>query len=235
MSEMLGNLHLLSLRVDQAIPCFEELVQRDPQDVRAAHKLAVAHGLQGEGALALAWINEAFRRLAETPPHPRQADDDASFWDALSEAIHTHRPALGAWRFGVGLAMVKAIDSTAFALRLLESMPEQDADPREVAEMTEALTVWMRRAQTGWQSRGQSVKAAGSGGHRPGRVTRLAIFAAFLGAGVALGLTGCGSDEDDPTGPVSRGSCIECHTDQDRLMATADPEEEPEPGESGEG
>jgi hypothetical protein len=64
---------------------------------------------------------------------------------------------------------------------------------------------------------------------------RSTLGSALTGAMVvfALGLAGC-SDEDHPVVPEGSG-CLDCHSDQARLQATADPDEEPQDEDPGEG
>lgn len=56
-----------------------------------------------------------------------------------------------------------------------------------------------------------------------------------VGAIVAfsLGLPAC-SDDDHPLVPDG-STCLDCHSDQAQLMATADPDEEPQDEDPGEG
>lgn len=235
MSEMLGNLNLLSLRVEQAIPCFEDLAARNPADPRATHKLAVAWALRGNAKEARRWIHETLERIATVPGCRGRGDDEHTFWEALAESIHAHRAQLGAWRFGIGLAMLKAPESTIFALRLLESIPQQDVESEELRGLVDELNRWKQRIDFVDSTQ---QKASGPVESNPGRsgARRLMIAAALLLGAGALGAPGCSSDDDShPMAPLSRGSCVDCHTDQDRLVATADPDETPGPTDSGEG
>ncbi len=63
------------------------------------------------------------------------------------------------------------------------------------------------------------------------------FLTALLAAPLLLAPLGCGDDDNDdlPTGPVTTSSCVDCHTDQEQLMATADPDEEPHDEDPGEG
>ena len=57
---------------------------------------------------------------------------------------------------------------------------------------------------------------------------------AGAGGSLALGMVACSDDDDHPLVPGGTG-CLDCHTDEARLMATATPDDTPENEDSGEG
>ena len=63
------------------------------------------------------------------------------------------------------------------------------------------------------------------------------VWWALLAVPLFLGPVACGDDDEDsiPTVPATTTSCVDCHTDQERLMATADPDDEPHNEDPGEG
>ncbi|GAB4328552.1 MAG: hypothetical protein Kow0074_24580 [Candidatus Zixiibacteriota bacterium] len=59
------------------------------------------------------------------------------------------------------------------------------------------------------------------------------IALVILVAGLAL-VAGC-SDDDGPTGSAQTGSCVDCHTSKDQILATAEPDTGGGGEDSGEG
>lgn len=61
-----------------------------------------------------------------------------------------------------------------------------------------------------------------------------AVWAVLLLFLVTAMVGGC-SDDKGGTGSVQTGSCIDCHTSKDQILATAEPDTSGGTGESGEG
>lgn len=64
--------------------------------------------------------------------------------------------------------------------------------------------------------------------------TELARGSLFLVGLAVLAASGCSDDDDHPIVPGG-SACLDCHSDQARLEATADPEEGPGEEDPGEG
>lgn len=214
MTEMLANRYLRIHRFADALPYLEIARQRRPEDMQVSKKLVLCYAQTGHLDAALNLMTTLMEQHPEAVVH---TDDESEGIPSHHAVEITRRRASvlppGVFHATLGLELLYHDESEA--LKALDRAADETPESR-VHHLRDVVA--------------QHVSG-------PGRTGKGPAMAAVLALAVGLALTGCSEEAEEVAGGDhgAGSSCIECHADQARLQATADPDPGGGEGDPGEG